>query len=133
MTTPNKTDRPEAIAFHGTTDDGDEVVGFGNIRVVLQKDDDGWFAQGLEVDYAAEGDSLEEVKRAFEQGFFATIDTHLRMFGGIEGLLRPAPVEVWTDVLTNPSQIRRFSHISLHQLLLPFQGIEYFTEGRARG
>jgi len=117
-----------AVALHGTMDDGQELVGFGNIRVLILQEPDGWFAQGLEVDYAAEGDSLEEVQRAFEQGFHATIDTHLRLYGGIERLLRPAPPEVWQELVTTRAQLKRYTQISLHRSLLPYEGFAFFTE-----
>jgi hypothetical protein len=121
-----------AVAFHGETNDGTNVVGIGNLRVVILEDDGTWFAQGLEIDYAAQGDSLEGVKKNFEEGLCATIHLHLKTYSTIERLLKSAPSSVWKEMLYSElSGLQRYSQVSFHRNVtecmpkLPFEGIEY--------
>lgn len=102
------------------------MVGIGNLRVKITHDDGAWFAQGLEIDYAAQGSSLEDVKRRFEKGLLATIGEHLRIYGTIRKLLQPAAPEIWQE-LADASEAR-YSHVSIHlhaASALPFRGITY--------
>ncbi len=117
-----------AMAVHGKTDDGINIVGIGNIRVFIAKYENHWFAQALEIDYAAQGNSLEDVKNSFEDGFCATIHEHLKIFGNIKKLLKPAPPEVWTEVFGSGSKLRLYSQLSFHKNLpsmLPFSGVDF--------
>jgi len=101
-----------------------------NLHVVVTNDDGGWFAQGLELDYAAEGTSLETVKKHFEDGLAATVQAHLTIHGNLEQFFRPAPPEVWQE-LSNAAATKKMilRHISTHdvqaQLPPPFEAIEY--------
>jgi hypothetical protein len=123
MSTPTKTKK--AMALH-LTDGSIHVVGIGNLRVVIVKDDKHWFAQGLEIDFAEQGESVPDVKKNFEDGLRTTIDQHLKINGTIKNLLKPAPPEVWADILGDPSADKKFySQISVHVEKLPFEGIEY--------
>ena len=80
------------------------MVGIGNLRVMVFNDDGSWFAQGLEIDYFSQGDSLEDVKARFEGGLCATFSEHLKTHGTIEGVLKVAPQEVWQELfLGKPS------------------------------
>ena len=99
------------LAFHGKTNDGkNHVVGIGNLRAVIVQDNAHWFAQGLEIDYAAEGSSLDDVKKQFEDGLLATVEQHLKTYGGIEHLLCVAPSEAWAPLLKDPEAYRGFLH-----------------------
>lgn len=123
-----------AIAFHGKTEDG-SIVGMLNLRVVVIPDGQMWFARGLEIDYAASGTSIEDVKKGFQEGLYATVDEHLKVYGDIEKLLKPAPLEVWKELYHSRSEgIRfRFSQVAFHerfQAVLPFGGIEYLQSER---
>lgn len=127
-----------AMAFHGKAKDGTNIVGIGNLRVVIIEDEGTWFAQGLEIDYAVQAKSLATVKKAFEDGLAATIHENLRIHGTIEALLKPAPPEVWTEMLFGAAvagkHIKRYSQISLHQKLqqsLPFNAIDYLELPKA--
>ena len=40
---------------------GSSVATFDSIRVLITKEDDAWLAQGLDIDYATDGDSLADV------------------------------------------------------------------------
>jgi len=124
-----------ATVFHGKAEDGTNVVGIGNIRVVVTQDEDSWFAQGLEIDYAAQGKTLKDVRKQFEEGLSATVHEHLRVFGTINKLLRVAPPDVWRELYgTAGSRRFRFSQISLHkdlQQALQFEGIDYYMQQEA--
>ncbi|MEP7009339.1 MAG: hypothetical protein ABJC13_03370 [Acidobacteriota bacterium] len=116
-------------AFQIETEDGDaHVVGIGNLRVMLFNDDGSWFAQGLEIDYFAQGETLEEVQENFQDGLTATIDYHLKEHGNIQGILQVAPREAWEDFLANVAISRRYFHVSLHdgQLGALFGGVDFY-------
>jgi hypothetical protein len=100
------------------------VVGIGNLRVAIETDGKFWTAQGLEIDYIAQGSDLEDAKKQFEDGLACTIHQHLRVYGNIDKLLSPAPREVWKEVL-NPKAIRtRYSQISVHEIIKEVFGFE---------
>jgi len=124
------TTRKLATVVHGvakTKEGSAHIVGFGNLRVVITNDDGSWFAQALEIDYAAQGKSMEDVKKRFEHGLAVTIDEHLKIYGSIKMLLQPAPPEVWVELLEHAKLAKRFSQISIHvHQALPFEGIDYF-------
>jgi hypothetical protein len=78
-------------ALHAQNDDGWHLVALGNLRVLVCKEDGEWLAQGVEIDYAASGDTISEAQRRFEKGLRATVHLHLTRFQSIEKLLRYAP------------------------------------------
>ena len=58
-----------ATAFRASTEDrSTQIVGIGNLRVMIMKTSTYWYAQGLEIDYAAQGETIEEVKECFQMG-----------------------------------------------------------------
>jgi len=130
----------DATALHIANKSGDHLVGIGDLRVILIKEAGSWYAQGLEIDYVAQGSSIDQAKTNFETGLHATIRENLKIFGTIEGLLTPAPVEVWKDRLDPHAKAKRFYYASIHQIgtmndvldFLPFQGIDYL-EAEDRG
>lgn len=71
------------------------AVGIGGLRVLVCEKDGEWFAQGIEIDYAASGRSLEDVKNRFERGLLATVHAHLLRYSTVERLLRFAPKSAW--------------------------------------
>jgi hypothetical protein len=123
------------FAIHGKDNDGTHVVGIGNLRVVISTEDGIWFAQGLEIDYAAQGNSLADAKKQFEDGLRQTIEEHLRVYGNIEKILTVAPKEIWKEMLFNDSCLRkRYSQVSVHEGLhasLPFENIQYLETSDA--
>jgi hypothetical protein len=102
----------KAIAVHGT--DGEtHIVGIGDLSVVICQDESGWFAQGLEIDYAAGGPTIPKVKKNFEEGLKGTIGLHIQMHGSIEKFLTPAPPQIWKELYWSGKQYR-FTQVSLH-------------------
>lgn len=129
-------DQP-AMAIHMSHKDGKHhVVGIGNLRVVIVREGKFFCAQGLEIDYASYGTSVEEAKASFSSGLRGTIMHNIRFFGTIEKLLVPAPSQVWQEVLTDGSAIKnRFFQVSsikkkdLHADL-PYDGIDFLVRGK---
>lgn len=99
------------------TDGSCEHTAFGMLRVMITRHNDVWFAQGVEIDYSASGDSLEDVKRRFSDGFCATVQAHLERFGTINKLLRYAPSEA-LEPFSASGEVRqeRFSTVMEHHL-----------------
>jgi len=88
------------------------VVGVKDLRVILTRDGNSWFAQGLEIDYAAAGASIEEAKENFGEGLGLTIIEHLTLNGNINKLLKIAPPEAWNEYLhAPPGGIKSYSTI----------------------
>ena len=126
---------------HGHTyvahaEDGDHhAVVVSDLRVVLTQDGGLWFAQGLELDYAAAGTSEEDVKTRFAQGLGATINEAIKVYGTIEQILKVAPQEAW-DLWLQGDRRYVLGHLSLHDLQaeapaasrLPFSGITFIGE-----
>jgi len=128
---------PVATAIHAEHKDGvHHVIGLGNIRVLLIPDGNGWFAQGLEIDYAAQGDTLHAAKREFEDGLGATVHAHLQRTGDIKTLLNPAPREMW-ELASDPSvKLRRYSQVTEHHVIREksnYEGIAYLIAAKADG
>lgn len=123
--------------------DGNTHVGVKSLRVVLSHDETGWFAQGLEIDYAAAGSSMADARSNFVNGLALTVHEHLKLYGDIGKLLRVAPAEAWKSFFEAPADAIKatYSTISAHQLLerisssktadkiastFPFEKIEFF-------
>lgn len=119
----------ETTAIHGVSGEGDHIVGIGNLRVFIVKEENFWYAQGLEIDYVAQGKTIEDAKKAFEKGLWVTIHENLQIHGTIEPVLKVAPQEIWQKVL---SPHYRFTQVSVHQIEsmpgFPFGGIGYLEE-----
>ncbi len=111
----------------------DHLIGVDGLRVLISEDADGWFAQGVEIDYFACGSSFEDVQRRFEAGLAATIDVHLNKHGSIENILKWAPPEVVSRLVGSDKY--SFSMLSKHEVTLPqfpYHLISYLKEERSR-
>jgi len=131
MSTEENNTKTDYTAIH-LKDGNNHLVGIGNLKVVLVEEQGSWFAQGLEIDYAAEGQSIEGVKSSFEHGFCCTIHEHLRVYGKIDKFLKPAPTEVWKELVFDEcADLNKFTQVSVHTInadvvtYLPFTGIQY--------
>jgi len=120
-----------ALAIHASNPDGEHLVAFGTLRVLMFEQDGEWLAQGIEIDYAASGSSLDDAQWYFERGLAETVHLHLRRFQTIDRLLRFAPEAVW-----KPLQAKHAYHLGMvttHDLTaaqgaltqLPFDRIVY--------
>ena len=137
MTTKNKiankgSENPvdETSALEVYKDD-DTVVGIFNLHVMIMQDGKFWFAQGLEIDYATQGSSLDDVKKQFEDGLQATIQEHLKIHGTIENIPQLAPPEIWRDAMQPSARGERLTHFcsydgpAIQEFLPPFEKIQY--------
>lgn len=112
------------------------VAFFDSLRVLITKDDGVWLAQGLDVDYAIDGESLTDVKKRFEDGLAMTISSNLRVHGSIKPLLKMAPQDVIDQWYDAKNTLRRFTHTTLivtpqRQNELPFDQIVYLDATQA--
>jgi hypothetical protein len=127
--------KPTTTAVHATHEDGEHhVVGIGNLRVLLIPDDSAWFAQGLEIDYAVQGETIEDAKEQFEVGLEATIQEHLRVYGNIDALLQLAPAEAWKMLYEPGVRPQRYSQVTEHHVIREntfFEGIDYLLAATA--
>jgi hypothetical protein len=80
---------------HHRNNDGSHTVEISTLRVLLFRDGAHWIAQGLDLDYAASGETISDVKRRFSDGLCLTINEHLEKHENLDFLIRPAPPEVW--------------------------------------
>ncbi len=130
----------EAAHITKNHDDGcTHTVGFGDLRVMVLEEDGIWYAQGMEVDYIAQGVTKEDAMRAFEDGLAKTIRANLEHVGHIRGLLQTADSETWGEFYSQSEDGQYFySCVSKHALKersdepsmvafskLPFEQIAY--------
>ena len=99
-------------------------------HVVIVKMRDYWFAQGLDIDYSAQGGSLQEVKERFQTGLLETVREHLNRFGTLQHFLAPPPAEV-REGLTD-EQHHKFSVYAEFKLdedlIPPFSNLVFMTK-----
>ncbi len=118
----------DAAAVH-LSDNGDHVVGIGNLRVFIVQEGNYWCAQGLEIDYVAQGKSIEEAKQAFTDGLTATIHANIEKHGTIKHILKIAPPEIWEEIYAPDVLEQLYSQVSVHGIdSLPFRGIQYLQQ-----
>lgn len=116
---------PPASVSHAQDDSGHKIV-LKNLHVLVSHEDGVWIAQGLEIDYVAEGGSFEEVQAAFVKGMERTIDENLRRFNTIESLLVPAPMDTWQPYLSaEPGCLRMIYQQESFHKALRFDQIDY--------
>jgi len=118
------------------TDGNTHFVGIGPMKVIICHDDGAWFAQGVDIDYAANGTSLANVKQNFEVGLAGTIDLHIKLYGNLKKFLKHAPQEVW-DELYAVGTHHSYTHVSFHDDLTKtlgltgYDGIGYVSRNEA--
>lgn len=117
-----------ARAMHFVGADGSQIAFCDGLRVLITKSEGKWIAQGLEIDYAIDGDSVPDVKRRFEEGLSLTIQSNMRVYNDLKVLLQIAPQDVWDQWNDAKNTLRRFEHTTLvataqKQQQLPFDAI----------
>lgn len=105
-----------AKAVHAGTGNSHFVI-LKDIRVFLVPDGSGWYAQALDLDYAAGGNSIDEAKENFQIGLAETVREHLKYFGNIAKFLVPAPPEDWKEYLSAPESLNLYSTIDAFDLV----------------
>jgi len=89
-------DKAHLVHLHGDDMDG---VACAELRVVIKRDKEFWYAQGVEINYLAQGNSLEEVKQRFRLGLISTVRSHIERYGNLKNLLKWADESVWKNEL----------------------------------
>ena len=115
MVTTIKTTGTGAIALHNSSScefGNSHAVALLSLKVMITEEEGYWFAQCLEIDYATDGESAEDVTKRFEDGLEKAIDVHLKEFGNLDNLLQPAPSRVLMEF--NEKFTRLYSQISKH-------------------
>lgn len=93
--------------------DGDHHwVGIADLMVLLAKTKHGWVAQGVQIDYAAFGDSERDAVDSFVQGLSFSLQSHLERFNELKKMLQPAPTEVLKELMESCPE-KTASNISL--------------------
>jgi hypothetical protein len=69
------------------------------IKVISVHDGNFWFTQGIEVDYGAQGNTMDESVTNFKHGLEATI--RVRRSRGLTAIPRPPPPELLVDIVAN--------------------------------
>lgn len=72
-------------------------MSLGNLRVIVFEENGLWNAQGLEIDYFAQGSNSLEARSNFVSGLRKTLEVQLERLGSFERFLVPAPAEIWRE------------------------------------
>jgi hypothetical protein len=132
-TTKIKKTKSGAVAIQASHADGQHhAVVIWNLSVLIVPDEKYWFAQGLEINYGAQGDTIEDAQKHFQDGLAKTIKQHLRVHGGIDKLLKFAPSAILKEAALHKALIQPFAQVSFHEVLdaksmksFPFDGIDF--------
>lgn len=105
-----------ALALEGDGH-GHCLIGLANLRVILFTEDLSWFAQGIDIDYLAEGSTEEEAKKNFEEGLCGTLHAYYSKYGTIRGRLRAASRQLVREVAAQENaKGATFGSISIQKL-----------------
>lgn len=76
------------------------------LRVLISRADAGGFvAQGLDIDYVATGDTVEEAQEHFAHGLLGTVQALIRRSRPLSALFKSkAPAEAWQSYMDNDRQ-----------------------------
>ena len=130
FSTASGSERELTEVIHNHDDDSGDEVACSRLNVVLKRDDEFWYAQGVQIDYVAQGVNIEDVQAKFVEGLAETLLLHAQRFGSVEKVLRWAPESEWKDELHNEHyrvSFHAFDDNETRQLaeLLPFSGVLY--------
>ena len=92
------------------------VVAAMNMKVWICKESGHWIAQGLDMDYISQGNTLEECKQSFEDGLTATIHEYLKI-GELTKFFTP-PEHAWNEFSNSPHPPLKmeYSQVSIHRI-----------------
>ena len=98
-------------------------VAIDSLRVLVNgNDEEGWMAQGLEINYFVCAKTEKSVKDNFIKGLVKTIDLYLYEDGNIKGLCKAAPQEVWEEFYEAASDQRKAVSLATLHKPIPFSG-----------
>lgn len=112
--------------------EGGDTVACAHLEVVISHDDDFWYAQGRQIDYIAQGHSLDEVQERFMYGLSKTVNAHIKKFGSVDNLLNSAPEEAFSKTAIEPTDftlnfVRVYPKEYESLGMLPFHGLRFAT------
>ena len=122
-------DSSESRALHAK-EGNKHVIAFDSLRVIIVQDSkDTWFAQAIDIDYAASGLSLEDVKHNFAKGLALTLAANLKRFGNIDRVMsnpKSIDIEVLKDYTNEDGLLNSITmeHVSTCEL----RGFDEFKE-----
>lgn len=114
--------------------DGDRHAVAASLRVLISPADAGGFvAQGLDIDYVATGETVEEVKQRFAEGLIRTIESLIRRKRSLSALFKSkTPQEAWQAYIDRGEgdELLCGTYVDLRAKLpaearFPFAGLEY--------
>jgi hypothetical protein len=104
----------ETMAQYDASDKAAMRAAVKALHVLLCEEDGAWTAQGVEIDYAACGGSIEEATKNFGEGLALTIFQHLLIRGNLEKVLQFAPKEVLDEwQKTPPAAIQEIGFVAM--------------------
>ena len=116
---------------HHIKDSDNHIVHLDKLTVLITQEDDSWIAQGIEINYFAYGDSVEDVQEAFEIGLFETVKEYLNKNGNIISMLQWAPSEIINEYYEDAREFS-FTMIGTHQVesdkSLPVREIQFMRQ-----
>ena len=85
------------VMTHVEDGEGLHLVAAALRVLVYPRDDGGFAAQGLEIDYFATGESVDEVRENFTNGLMATVRAYVRRGRDLAALFRKGrtPADAW--------------------------------------
>lgn len=92
---PMPVDVPHMEFSYSTTREGAIRFKVDGLKVWIYKGSNYWVAQGLDIGYAASGESVDDVKKRFERGLFATLAVNWKKHGSVDAVLKPAHPIIW--------------------------------------
>lgn len=88
-----------------------------DLRVVIVKEGEGmYFAQGLEIDVATQGASIEDAQQRFENTLRATIHYSIEEFGSMHGLLGSTPNYIWKRYFLPEGNAKTYRQAAIRRL-----------------
>lgn len=105
------------------------------LRVLIKREGRGWAAQGIEIDYAACGDSLADCQRRFEVGLIANIRLHLEKHGNLDRFLKWVPEDALIEFVG--ARLSPQHYLGSHEIDIPSASmfvptqINYFEQREA--
>jgi hypothetical protein len=85
-------------------------------------------AQGIDINYATDGATIEEAQANFERGLSLTIKANLQRLGNIDRIMKTPDPETWIPLIQNNGVQFDFSMQETHEMNdaeLPYRRIQY--------
>lgn len=103
-------------------------VMLNDVRVVIVQDGDGWFAQGIDINYGTSGATIRQAQQNFEAGLSLTIKANLQRLGNIDRIMRTPEPSIWIPLIQQSGAQFDFSMTETHDVTdteLPYRRIHY--------